>query len=227
MLRFEVRETHPHDRRAFTQGLEWHDGALWESTGQHGSSELRKVDLATGEVAESRFLGPSYFAEGLTRVGERWIQITWQEGTALVWEMPGLTEVARFSYDGEGWGLCHDGRRLVMSDGSSRLTFRDARTFEEIGRVEVTLDGAPLALLNELECVDGFVYANVWGREEIVRIDPSTGRVVARIRADGLLTPEERRGTDVLNGIAYRPDTETWLVTGKWWPKVFEGVFVP
>jgi glutaminyl-peptide cyclotransferase len=227
LLRFEVRETHPHDPLAFTQGLEWYDGALWESTGQHGASELRRVDLETGEPGRRVILGRDYFAEGLTRVGDTWVQLTWQEGTAFRWALPDLRDAGRFAYDGEGWGLCFDGERLVMSDGSSTLTFRDPETFEEVGRVTVTEDGRPVSLLNELECVDGRVYANLWQSWSIVRIDPETGEVTGKILAEGVLTPADRRGTDVMNGIAYRPETETWLITGKLWPKLFEGVFVP
>lgn len=224
-LRVEVIRSYPHDEGAFTQGLLWHEGHLWESTGQYGQSELRKVDLETGEVVTRAPLGPSYFAEGLARVGDRFFQLTWKAGVVFVWEMSDLSAPAgRFSYDGEGWGLCWDasGNRLVMSDGSSTLTFRDPETFSEIGRVEVTMWDRPVPNLNELECVDGEIYANVWSSEMIVRIDPDTGRITARIRAQELLTREERRGTDVLNGIAYRPETETFLITGKNWPKLFE-----
>lgn len=222
-LRVEIVRSYPHARDGFTQGLLWHEGHLWESTGQYGSSELRKVELETGEVVERVPVGPGYFAEGLARVGERMYQLTWKEGTVFVWDPEDLSApVSRFSYDGEGWGLCFDGERLVMSDGSDTLTFRDPETFAEIGRVHVTMWDRPVRGLNELECVDGRVYANVWTSEVIVRIDPVTGRVTARIRADGLLEPEERAGTDVLNGIAHRPETETFLITGKNWPRVFE-----
>lgn len=223
MLRVEVLASHPHDRQAYTQGLLWHDGHLWESTGQYGQSELRQVELETGEVLVRAPLGPTYFAEGLARVGETLYQLTWKQGVAFLWSLDDLSAPrSRRSYDGEGWGLCYDGEGLVMSDGSATLTFRDPETFAETGRIQVTMWDRPVDGLNELECVEGHVYANVWTSEIIVRIDPETGRVTGRIRADGLLTPEERQGTDVLNGIAYRPETETFLITGKNWPKVFE-----
>lgn len=222
-LRVEVIHSYPHDRSGFTQGLLWHDGFLWESTGQYGVSELRKVELDTGKVVQRAPVGPGYFAEGLARVEDRMVQLTWKEGTAFVWNpQDPSVPVSRFSYDGEGWGLCFDGERLIMSDGSANLTFRDPETFAETGRVQVTLWDRPVKGLNELECVNGKVYANVWTSEIIVRIDPETGRVSGRIRADGLLKPEERRGTDVLNGIAYRPETDTFLITGKNWPRMFE-----
>jgi glutaminyl-peptide cyclotransferase len=224
-LRARVVATYPHDPEAFTQGLLWHEGALWESTGQHGQSELRQVELQSGRVLRRVKLAPDFFAEGLARVGERFFQLTWQEGLALVWDARRLEEVDRFRYRGEGWGLCFDGQRLVMSDGSSTLTFRDPVTFAETGRVEVRMWGRPLDKLNELECVDGQIYANVWTLDVIVRIDPATGLVGARITAPGLLTQEERLGTDVLNGIAYRPETGTFFLTGKYWPKLFEVVF--
>ena len=226
-LRAKVVAVHPHDPDAFTQGLVWHDGFLWESTGQHGRSEVRQVELETGRVVRRAPLGPGYFGEGLARVEERLVQLTWQEGTAFYWSLPGLEPAGERGYDGEGWGLCHDGRRLVMSDGSSYLTFRDPDSFDELRRLRVELDGLPLANLNELECVDGFVYANVWQAEWLVKIDPETGRVVARLDATGLLSAEERVGTDVMNGVAYRPETGTFLLTGKYWPKLFEVAWEP
>lgn len=232
-LRVEVLQSLHHDPHAFTQGLLWHDGGFWESTGLYGSSTLRRVD-PSGTVERQVSLPPSLFGEGLAlvaRPGEsavgRLVQLTWQEHLALVWKPQTLVEVGEHRYQGEGWGLCWDGRRLVMSDGSDTLAFRDAETFEELGRVHVELDGRPLYNLNELECVGDAVYANVWMTQMIVRIDPRNGRVGAAIDASGLLTPEEAEGTDVLNGIAYRPDTGTFYITGKLWPKMFEVRFVP
>lgn len=222
-FRAEVLRSYPHDPRSFTQGLLWHDGFLWESTGQYGRSELRKVDLESGEVVASSPVGPGYFAEGLARMGSKLFQLTWKEGTAFVWNLEDWSSpAARFHYDGEGWGLCWDGERLVMSDGSATLTFRDPETFAETGRVEVSIWDRPVSGLNELECVDGQVYANVWTSDLILRIDPATGRVTARIRADHLLDPAERAAADVLNGIAYRPEAGTFLLTGKNWPRLFE-----
>lgn len=226
-LRVKVLGSVPHDTRAYTQGLVWSDGALYESAGQYGESSLRQVDPKTGQVLRSVAVPPSYFAEGLARAGDRLVQLTWQEGVALLYDLATFERRGELPYSGEGWGLCHDGRRLIMSDGSDALTFRDPATLATLGRVNVTLHGVPVTQLNELECVDGAVYANVYTTEEIVRIDPETGRVTARIDASRLLTPTERMRTDVLNGIAYKPETKTFLITGKNWPKMFEVVFEP
>ena len=226
-LRVKVVSVRPHDRTAYTQGLLIDGGALYESTGLYGGSSVRLVDPATGELKRSRTVPQEYFAEGLALVDGRLIQLTWQERKALVYNVADFQPVAEFRYDGEGWGLCWDGKRLVMSDGSSRLTFRDAKTFAVTGSVGVTLAGQPMDRLNELECVDGVIYANVWQSDDILRIDPRDGRVTAVIDASGLLPPEERRMVDVLNGIAWDPAKKTFLITGKLWPKMFEVTFVP
>ncbi len=221
-----VRGEFPHARDAFTQGLLWHDGKLYESTGQYRQSSLRRVDLASGAVEQQRDLASDLFAEGLARVGDQLIQLTWHAGLAKVYARQDFAQVGEHSYPGEGWGLCHDGSRLVMSDGSDRLSFRHPESFALVGEVKVTLRGRPLSRLNELECVDGAVWANVWTTDLIVRIDPESGRVTAIVDASGLLSPDERSNTDVLNGIAYRAETDTFLVTGKYWPKLFEVEFV-
>lgn len=226
-LKVKVLAVHPHDTQAFTQGLLWHEGALYESTGLYGRSSLRKVALATGEVQRIERLPDDLFAEGLALAGDRLVQLTWQEGRALVWSLPGFQRVAEHRYRGEGWGLCSDGRRLIMSDGSDRLAFRAPLSFEETGSVRVTRDGRAVGNLNELECVDGAVWANVWGSDEILRIDPRTGKVTAVVDASGLLSPAERAATDVLNGIAWVPERRTFLITGKLWPELFEVVFEP
>ena len=223
-LRVRVVATYPHDADAFTQGLLWHDGTLYESTGQYGESTVRQVELATGRVLRQAALPRHLFGEGLALVGDRLVQLTWQEGVALIWGLADFAPRGEHRYTGEGWGLCYDGRRLVMSDGSARLTFRDPETFAVTGGVDVTVGGVPADRLNELECVEGAVYANVWRDQEIFRIDPSDGRVTAVIDASGLLTPTERRDADVLNGIAHRAETGTFLITGKLWPKLFEVV---
>lgn len=225
-LAVRVVAEYPHDRGAFTQGLLWDDGRLWESTGQYGQSSLREVDPTTGRVLRQIDVDPGLFAEGLALVEGRLIQLTWQSGLALVWDRETLGPAGHFTYGGQGWGLARDGRRLVMSDGSSRLTFRDANSFAETGSLEVTLDGVPLRNLNELEVVDGWIYANVWKDERIVRIDPETGKVRAVIDASGLLSPMERPGADVLNGIAYDPESKTFWITGKLWPTMFQVEFV-
>lgn len=226
-LRVRVVRSYPHARDAFTQGLVWHEGVMYESTGQYGRSSLRRVDLESGEVRERRDLPPQIFAEGLALAGDRLFQISWMEGEARVWSMPALEPVRTFEYEGEGWGLCFDGTQLVMSDGSDRLFFRDPETFEVRRSVRVRERGAPLDQLNELECVDGVVWANVWQTDRIVRIDPRNGRVTAVVDASGLLERDERRGADVLNGIAWIPERERFVITGKLWPRMFEVEMVP
>jgi glutamine cyclotransferase len=228
-LRVEVIETYPHDTTAFTQGLELHGGVLYEGTGLHGQSRIRTVDYQTGEVLQEVALPETVFGEGITIVEDQIWQITWQEQIAFRRDRETLAEIEQVSYTGEGWGICHDpdSNRLIMSDGTDRLTFRDPETFEPTGTVSVTRDGQPVFQINELECVGDQVWANIWQTDEIVRIDPSSGTVTAVVDAAGLLTPEERATTDVLNGIAAVPDTDTFLVTGKLWPKLFLVRFVP
>ncbi|MDX1501959.1 MAG: glutaminyl-peptide cyclotransferase [Thermoanaerobaculia bacterium] len=226
-LTVEVRAAHPHDPGAFTQGLLWHGGFLYESVGQYRSSELREVELPTGRVVRRRRLPDSRFGEGLARTRERLVQLTWRSGEAWFWDPETLERREIGTYRGEGWGLCYDGRRLVRSDGTDRLTFHHSRSFAELGSLRVTRAGRPQMLLNELECVDGAVYANVWQSDEIVEIDPGSGAVTAVIDASGLLTEEERRGVDVLNGIAHDPERGVFYLTGKYWPRLFEVVFGP
>jgi glutamine cyclotransferase len=222
----QVVRTYPHDTRAFTQGLVYWDGGLYESTGLVGRSSLRRVDAESGAVEAEARLDPPIFAEGLARVGDELIQLTWQNERAFVWKLSSLERVREHSYRGEGWGLCYDGKRLVMSDGSDRLTFRNPADFGEIGSVRVVRAGQPVRDLNELECIDGLVYANVWQSDTIARIDPQSGEVTGWIDASGLLDGPERIGTDVLNGIAHLPERGTFLVTGKLWPRMFEVRFV-
>ena len=222
-----VVQSFVHDSQAFTQGLLVANGKLYESTGLYGHSTVRRVDILSGRVESSASLGPGYFGEGLARVGEWLVQLTWREETAFVWNMNTLQKEREFTYTGEGWGLCFDDRSLIMSDGSDRLTFRDPETFAVTHQVQVNLSGAPLASLNELECGGGVVYANVWRTNTIVRIDAQSGNVTAMIDASNLLTPAERQRADVLNGIAAIPGTNRFLITGKFWPKVFEVEFVP
>jgi glutamine cyclotransferase len=220
-VRPEVVRTLPHDPTAFTQGLVFHQGRLLESTGLRGRSTLRLVVPETGVVERRVEVASDRFAEGLALVGSELIQLTWQEHVALRY---GLDFESRgtFEYEGEGWGLCYDGARLVMSDGSSKLTFRDPKTFAVTGELNVTIDGAPLRNLNELECVGSLVYANVWQTDTIARIDAGSGRVITRIDASGLLTPSEAARADVLNGIAFDAKSGHFFLTGKLWPKLFE-----
>jgi glutaminyl-peptide cyclotransferase len=226
-LAVRVVGSYPHARDAFTQGLLWHDGHLYESTGLYGRSSLRRVDLQSGEVLERRALPPELFAEGLARVGDRLIQLTWQEHRAIVWTLDGLQRVREFAYEGEGWGLCYDGEHLVMSDGSDRLVFRDPETFRSVRSIRVRERGRPVDQLNELECVDGAIWANVWQTDRILRIDPHTGNVTGIATAGDLLDPDEREHADVLNGIAWIPERRHFVITGKLWPRLFEVEFVP
>jgi glutaminyl-peptide cyclotransferase len=226
-LKVEVVRAYPHDRGAFTQGLVLHDGKLLESTGLVGKSSLREVELETGRVIRRVEVRPPIFAEGLALVGDELIQLSWQDGKALRYDVRTFAPRGEFAYRGEGWGLCHDGKHLAMSDGSANLTIRRPADFSVVRVVTVTLDGRPLPQLNELECVAGAVYANVWMQDLIVRIDPSTGRVTQRIDVPPLLSPLERAGVDVLNGIAYDAATKTFLITGKLWPKLFRVKFTP
>ena len=227
ILKVKVLRTYPHDAQAFTQGLIWRDGILYESTGLVGRSSLRKVDLVSGAVKQQVPVDAPYFAEGLADVGNRLFQLTWQHGRVFVYDKNTFNRVGEMAYQGEGWGLCHDGRSLVMSNGGDSLTVRDPGTFAVTRTVQVTENGRPLPRLNELECVGTDVYANVWTTDTIVRIDMPTGRVTAKIDAAGLLQPAERLGADVLNGIAYDPADRTFLITGKLWPKLFRVTFVP
>jgi glutamine cyclotransferase len=211
---------YPHDPAAFTQGLLISDGRLFESTGLNGASSVREVDVATGHVLRRADLGDEYFGEGLAAVGDRLVQLTWRSGLAFVFDRDSFAPVGQFRYDGEGWGLCDDGSRLVMSDGTPRLTFRDRTTFAALGQVEVTDGGAPVDELNELECVGGKVLANVWHSDRIARIDPATGRVDGWLDAASL-RPAGAGAEDVLNGIAYDPASDTYLLTGKRWPSLY------
>lgn len=230
-LDVRVIDRRPHDPTAFTQGLEFHEGELFESRGLFADNEdvvLAQIDPADGTTVDQVTRDPAdgdYFAEGLTVVGDRIIQITWQSNTAYVYDRDTLERTGQFTYQGEGWGLCDQPDRLVMSNGTPTLTFRDQTTFEELGTVTVTQNGEPVERLNELECVGGLVLANVWQTDTIVVIQPDTGDVISQIDASGLLTPEEQKQADVLNGIAYDPIVDAWLLTGKLWPWMFEVEF--
>lgn len=230
-LRVEIVATRPHDPEAFTQGLEISDGELLEGTGRSGRSYLSARALDTG-VERTRVPVPDdMFGEGITVAGDTVWQLTWKDGVAIARDRDTLTPRDHVEYDGQGWGVCAAGDRLVMSDGSSTLTFRDPATFDVLGSTTVRVDGREIDNLNELECAeDGSVYANVWQTDRIVRIDPGSGRVTATIDAGALrdaLTDEQRAEIDVLNGIAQVPGTDRFLVTGKYWPTMFEVRFVP
>jgi glutaminyl-peptide cyclotransferase len=219
---YQVVRSYPHDPGAFTQGLVYVDGFLYESTGIEGESSLRKVRLETGEVLQIHRLDKRYFGEGLAAWKDRLIQLTWQTGIGFVYDRETFRLLRTFTYTGEGWGLTHDGTRLIMSDGSSFLRFLDPETFQETGRLQVRDGGRPVENLNELQYIKGEVFANVFQTDRIVRIDPKTGRVIRWIDLSGLLSPQDARGVDVLNGIAYDAEKDRIFVTGKWWPRLFE-----
>lgn len=217
-----VREF-PHDPDAFTQGLVFHEGFLYESTGLHGESSLRRVDLNTGRVLQERRLLPVLFGEGAAVVGERIVQLTWRAGIGFVYDRASFRLLREFRYSGEGWGLTFDGDELVMSDGSDTLRFLDPETLRETRRLPVRANGVPVFNLNELEWIAGEIWANLWTEDRIARIHPGTGEVLAFLDLSGLLAEELRHPeADVLNGIAWDPATGRIFVTGKKWPRLFE-----
>jgi glutaminyl-peptide cyclotransferase len=225
----QVLNTYPHDDQAFTQGLLLHDGKFYESTGQYGTSSLREVDITTGNAIRNYVLDSQYFAEGLALVNDKLIQITWREGKAFVYDRETFNKENTFSYQGEGWGLCYDGTDLYMSDGSATLYKRNSETFEVIAQIKVKQSGKDVTMLNELECVAEFIYANIWQTDRIVKINKANGNVVSDIDASNLLSSEDRAGLSrdaVLNGIAYNPEADTFYITGKLWPELFEVKFV-
>lgn len=223
-LRPQVLATLPHDTSAFTEGLELDDGLLYESTGLVGRSEVRAGPLGAAPTVRAALPAP-LFGEGITVTGSTLWQLTWQSGVAVERDARTLAEQRQVSYQGEGWGLCHQQDRLVMSNGSDRLTFRDPATFAPLGGVTVHEGGHTFDRLNELECVGGTVYANVWQTDTILRIDAATGEVTGQIDASGLLTDAQRAQADVLNGIAAIPGTDEFLLTGKLWPTMFRVKF--
>lgn len=224
-LRVRVLGSFPHDATAYTQGLLRHGGFLYESTGHYGESRLRRVDRSSGEVLLERALPDSLFGEGLARVHDRLIQLTWRAGRAVIYDSETFDEVGEWTYEGEGWGLCFDGAQLWMSDGTDRLKRRDPTSFATLGEINVTLEGGSVGQLNELECAEGWIYANVYQTDRVLRIDPRSGSVSAVIDASGLLTAAEGAAAEVLNGIAYDEANETFYLTGKFWPRLFEVTF--
>jgi glutaminyl-peptide cyclotransferase len=222
---YRIVNTYPHDRHAFTQGLIFLDGFLYESTGLNGRSSVRKVRLETGEVLQQRAVDPKYFAEGLTDWGAKLIQLTWQTNVGFVYDRASFQPERSFPYTGEGWGITHDKTRLIMSDGTAEggLRFLDPETLRETGRIVVRDRGRPVQYLNELEYIRGEVWANIWQTDRLVRINPKSGDVIAWVDLTGLIPRTEvlEQGA-VLNGIAYDAAGDRIFVTGKLWPKLFE-----
>ena len=220
---YKVVNTYTHDRSAFTEGLVFKDGVLYEGTGLHGYSTLRRVKLETGEILQICELPPQLFGEGVAIYGNKIIQLTWQSNIGFVYDKYSFKLLQEFNYPDEGWGITFDGKHLIMSDGTSTLHFLNPETFEEINQIEVTVNDIPVNRINELEYIQGEIYANIWQTECIARINPLTGQVVGWIDLKGILSPEGHIETvDVLNGIAYDAKNNRLFVTGKLWPKLFQ-----
>jgi glutaminyl-peptide cyclotransferase len=224
---YRVVRSYPHDPQAFTQGLIYRDGVLYEGTGLYGRSSIRKVKLETGEVLQVQNVPTQYFGEGITDWNGTIVELTWRTEVGFVYNLSTFQQIRTFHFDGEGWGLTHDATQLIMSDGSEQLRFLDPATFLETRRIVVHDATGPVKALNELEVVRGEIYANVWQTDRIARISPSDGRVTGWIDLQGLLPQAERAGVDVLNGIAYDAAGDRLFVTGKLWPRVFEIKIVP
>ena len=219
---YEVVNVYPHDASAFTQGLVYYQGALFESTGLNGSSSLRKVSLETGQVMKKVDVPSQYFAEGLALFNGKLLQLTWQNRVGFIYDQETFQQVGTFNYSGEGWGLAHDSKSLILSDGTSQIRFLDPNTFQVQRTITVRDRGQTVARLNELEYVNGEIFANIWYTDRVARINPADGSVVGWIELNGLLTPQDSSRADVLNGIAYDAATNRLFVTGKLWPKLFE-----
>jgi glutaminyl-peptide cyclotransferase len=219
---YTVVKTYPHDRDAYTQGLQYLDGVLYEGTGLHGQSSIRRVQLDTGEVLQRRNIAEQYFGEGITIWKQELFQLTWQSEIGFVYDHKTFMPLRTFRYKGEGWGLTHDASGLIMSDGTDAIRFIEPATFKEVRRLRVSAGGSPVTQLNELEYVKGEIFANVYQTDYVARIDPKTGRVNAWVDFRGLLTPRERATAEVFNGIAYDEKGDRLFVTGKLWPRLFE-----
>lgn len=219
---YEVVNEYPHDTEAFTQGLIYHKGFLYEGTGLYGASSIRKINLETGEILLRSVLPSAYFGEGITIYEDRLIQLTWKSQVGFTYRIDNFEKLGEFSYLGEGWGITHDGKRLIMSDGTSRLRFLHPQTFEELGSLYVRYGTQLIKKLNELENVEGCIFANIWQEDKIAIINLNSGYVTGWIDLTNLLQPEDAQKADVLNGIAWDAVKRRLLVTGKKWPKIFE-----
>ena len=225
---FNVIHEFPHDSQAFTQGLVFEHGNLFEGTGLYGNSSLRLVKLESGAIIKSLNLDNTFFGEGITVFKDKIYQLTWRSKTGFVYDKQDFTKLSEFSYPTEGWGLTHDGNNLILSDGSSNLYFLQSETFERVKEISVTYDGKPVTRLNELEYIQGRVFANIWLTDDIAVINPQTGEVTNWLDLNGLLKPGDYTGAvDVLNGIAFDAEKSRLFVTGKLWPKLFEIELIP
>ncbi len=222
--RYKVVKSFPHDRNAFTQGLEYRDGALYEGTGLNGRSSLRRVRLETGEVLQKVEVPGQYFGEGITVLKERILQLTWKAQEGFIYDRKTMKQTGKFAYPGEGWGLTTDGKHIFMSDGSAEIRVWDGVSLKEVRRITVKNAGAPVGELNELEYVDGEIWANVWQTDYILRVNPADGRVNGIVDMRGILSPTDAAGAqvDVLNGIAWDAAGKRLFVTGKLWPKIYQ-----
>lgn len=220
---YRIVQSYPHDTSSFTQGLFWDGGHLYESTGQYGASRVARLDLQTGKALAQVKLPMDQFGEGITRWKDQIIGVTWQNGEGNRWSIKDLKRVGTFKYEGEGWGVTMVGDSLVLSDGTSQLRFLDPATMQERRRVTVRFGARPLAMLNELETIDGQIWANVWMTDMIVRIDPANGAITSYVDLTGLKKEAGAKGGDsVLNGIAWDAAKKRLFVTGKYWPKLYE-----
>jgi glutamine cyclotransferase len=222
-LDYEVVKSYPHDPDAFLQGLVWHEGGFYESTGQYGKSTLRRVEFPSGRVLKSISLAPDLFGEGLALADKRLVQLTWKSRRGFVYDRDSFVLLREFAFDTEGWGITYDGKQLIMSDGSDILTFLDADSFAPVRKLPVTMDGRPVENLNELEFIEGEIWSNVWLTDRILQIDPKSGRVTSFVDLKGIIPADMRTGSeDVLNGIAYDAQQKRIFVSGKLWPRIFE-----
>lgn len=219
---YKIINTFPHDPSAFTQGLIFHDGYLYESTGQYGHSSLRKVELETGAVLEIHELSADYFGEGITLLGNKIYQLTWQSFTGFIYDAGSFLPLENFYYATEGWGIIYNNGHFIVSDGTSSLSLLDTIAFQEVGKIEVKDNGKPVVNINELEWVEGEIFANVLPTDRIARIDPQSGKVTGWINLAGLLDAESKARASILNGIAYDSEKKRLFVTGKLWSKLFE-----
>ncbi len=224
-IQYTITNQYPHDTSTYTEGLEFNNGKLYESGGQYGNSKLALVDLATGKSVQKTPLDKKYFGEGITILNNKIYQLTWKEKTCFVYDAKTFAKLKEFSYDGEGWGMTNNGKQLINSDGSNNLYFRDPETFKVLSIIGVSDNNGPVGNVNELEYINGYILANIWQSDVIIKIDPESGKVIAKADFSGTKEkyfPESLDKAEVLNGIAYDSTTKRLFITGKYWPKIFE-----